>query len=136
VSRKDQYDVRVVVDGVDLGTFDKLTGGDVDSTETTYNLGGMGSRVALGGSVDPQNVVVSVLYDLTRIHSVVHWLIQRVGKAQATISKQPLDVDGNAFGQPITYPARLKHVTPPEVDSESSDAALLELEFTVNGSVV
>jgi hypothetical protein len=134
--RKDQYDVRVVVDGVDLGTFDKLTGGDIDSEETTYKPGGMGARVSLGGSVNPQNVVVSVLYDLTRIHTIIHWLIGRVGKAKATISKQPLDVDGNAFGKAITYPARLKHVTPPEVDSESSDAALLELEFTVDGSVV
>jgi hypothetical protein len=134
--RKDQYDVRVVVDGVDLGTFDKMTGGDVDSNETTYLLGGMGPRVALGGSVTPQNVVVSVLYDLQKIHSVVHWLIARVGKAIGTVSKQPLDVDGNAYGTPITYPVRLKHVTPPEVDSEASDAALLELEFTVNGTVV
>jgi hypothetical protein len=134
--RQDQYDVRVVVDSVDLGTFDKLTGGEIDSEETTYKPGGMGARVSLGGSVNPGNVTVSVLYDLTRIHTIVHWLIGRVGKARATISKQPLDVDGNAFGQAITYPARLKQVNPPEVDSESSDAALLELEFTVDGSVV
>jgi hypothetical protein len=134
--RQDQYDVRVVVDGTDLGTFDKLTGGEIDSEETTYKPGGMGARVSLGGSVNPGNVTVSVLYDLTRIHTIIHWLIGRVGKAKATISKQPLDVDGNAFGTAITYPARLKQVNPPEVDSESSDAALLELEFTVDGSVV
>ena len=136
MSRQDQYDVKVVVDGVDLGTFDKLTGGEIDSEETTYKVGGMGPRISLGGSVNPGNVTVQVIYDLSRIHSIVHWLIGRVGKAPATISKQPLDVDGNAFGKAITYPARLKQVNPPEVDSESSDAALLELEFTVNGSVV
>jgi len=134
--RQDQYDVRVSVDGTDLGTFDTLTGGEVDSEETTYKLGGMGPRVSLGGSVNPGNVTVAVLYDLQRIHTLVHWLIQRVGKASAVVSKQPLDVDGNAFGRPISYPARLKQVNPPEVDSNSSDAAVLELEFTVDGSVV
>jgi hypothetical protein len=136
VSRQDQYNVTVTVDGTDLGTFDKLTGGEIDSEETTYKVGGMGPRISLGGSVNPGNVTVQVLYDLARIHTMVHWLIGRVGKGNATISKQPLDIDGNVYGRAITYPAKLKQVNPPEVDSESSDAALLELEFTVNGSVV
>jgi len=133
--RKDQYDVRVSVDGVDLQTFDKLTGGAIDSTETTYQLGGMGPRVTLGGHVTPNNVTVEALYDLGRIHQLIHWLMGRVGKGTMTVVKQPLDPDGNAYGRPITYTGRLKQVIPPEVDSETADAALLGLELTTAGTV-
>jgi hypothetical protein len=133
--RKDQHDVRVSVDGVDLATFDKLTGGQIDSSETTYQLGGMGPRVSLGGHVTPGNVTVEVLYDLQRLHPLVHWLISRVGKGAMVVKKQPLDPDGNAYGRPITYSGILKQVIPPEVDSETADAALLGLELTTAGTV-
>lgn len=133
--RIDQHDVKVTVDGTDLGTFDKLSGGEIDSEETTYKPGGMGARVSLGGSVNVGNVTVSVLYDLARIHTVFHWLVARVGRAQVVVSKQPLDVDGNVFGRPIVYRGKLKQVTPPEADSEGTDAALLALEVTPDGTV-
>lgn len=136
MSRLDQYDVRVSVDGTDLGTYDKLTGGEVDSEETTYKPGAMGPRVSLGGSVNVGTVVVSRLYDLARDHQIVHWLIGRAGKGQAVVSKQPLDIDGNVFGRPIVYSGKLKRVTAPEADSESSDPALIELEVTPAGTVV
>ena|SRR5437763_15897298 len=135
MSRLDQYDVTVIVDGTDLGTFDKFAGGEIDSEETTYKPGGMGQRVSLGGSVNVGNVTVSTLYDLTRIHTLVHWLISRVGKADVVVNKQPLDVDGNVYGRRLTYRGKLKQVHPPEPDSESSDAGLLELEITPTGSV-
>jgi len=135
MSRQDQYDVRVSVDGVDLGTFDTLTGGEIDSEETTYKPGAMGSRISLGGSVNIGNVTVERLYDLTRDHLTVHWLISRAGKGWAVVSKQPLDVDGNVFGRSLTYQGRLKQVTPPEHDSESSDAARIGLEITPVGTV-
>jgi hypothetical protein len=135
VSRVDQYDVRVSVDGVNLGTFDKFTGGEIDSEETTYKPGAMGPRIALGGSQTPGNVTVSVLYDLSRFQSIIHWLIGRAGKGAMVINKQPLDVDGNAFGRALVYPGTLKQVHPPEPDSEANDAAQLELEMTVGGTV-
>lgn len=135
MSRADQYDVRVSVDGTDLGTFDTFAGGEIDSEETTYKPGAMGSRISLGGSVNVGNVTVAVLYDLSRIHTVVHWLISRVGKGDVVINKQPLDVDGNVFGRPLVYKGKLKQVNPPEHDSESSDAARVELEVTPVGTV-
>ena len=134
--RQDEYNVTVTVDGRDLGTFDKFTGGEIDSEELTYKPGAMGPRISLGGSVNIGNVTVSVLYRLETIHAAVHWLISRVGKAAVTITKQPLDVDGNAWGKPLTYQGKLKQINPPEHDSESNDAALLELEMTPAGSVV
>jgi hypothetical protein len=134
-SRIDQYDIGVTVDGRDLGIWDKFAGGEVDSNETVYKPGGMGSQISLGGSTQIGVITLSVLYDLQRIHAITHWLISRVGKGWVVIKKQPLDDDNNAFGDALTYQGRLKLVHPPEPDSESSNAALLEMEVTPVGTV-
>lgn len=135
MSRQDQYAITMSVDGVDTGVWDKLTGGEIDSEETKFKPGGMGASVSLGGSVEVGNLTISRLYGLTRDHDRVHALISRVGKAAVVINRQPLDADGNAYGRPLVYTGTLKTVTPPEVDSESSDAALLECEVTPAGTV-
>lgn len=135
MSRVDQYAITVAVDDRDLGIFDKLSGGEIDSEETTYKPGAMGSRISLGGSQNVGNVTITRNYDLNRDHLIVHWLASRAGKGWIVVKKQPLDVDGNAFGRPLTYSGRLKQVNPPEVDSEGTDAALIELEMTPVGTV-
>src|SRR5215471_1365021 len=134
-SRIDQYDITVNVDGRPLGTWDKLQGGAVDAEETTYKPGGMGARITLGGSQNVANVTVQKLYDLASVHPLVHWLMSRAGKGTIVIKKQPLDVNGNAVGRPITYTGKLKQVIPPDVDSEAADAALLGLEMVPAGTV-
>jgi hypothetical protein len=134
-SRKDQYATRVSVDGVNLGTFDTLTGGEVDTDELKYKPGGMAPQVSLGGLITIGQVVVTRLYQLQRDHLSVHWLISRVGKGVVVINKQPLDPDGNAFGKPLVYRGTLKRVLPPEVDSNATDAAMIEIELTPEGSV-
>lgn len=132
MQRQDTYSVRVVVDGRDLGIWDKQNSPETDSEETTYKPGGLGDQIALGGSQTRSNITVSKLYG-EDVHSIYHWLDARAGRASGTVMRQPLDADGNAWGRPIVWNVRLKRVAPPEVDSESSSAALLELEFTVNG---
>lgn len=138
MSREDQYNVTVsvkrIINGAaevrDLGTFDKMTGGGKDSEETKFNPGGLGETLALGGRSSVDNVVCSRLYNLARDHPAMGWLLGGVGKADVTVTKTSLDVDGNAFGRPLVYSGKLKAVTPPEPDSESSDAALFELEVS------
>lgn len=136
--RQDQYAITFNVDGTDLGVWDKLSGGEVDSEETKYKPGGMGAMVTLGGSVEVGTVTISKLYTLPDFHGAadrIHWLIGRVGKATCTVNRQPLDTDGNAYGRPLVYTGTLKSVTPGEVDSESSDALQLECEVTPAGTV-
>lgn len=138
MSRQDQYAVTFNVDGRDLGVWDKLSGGEVDSEETKYKPGGMGSQITLGGSVEVGAVTLSRLYVLARDHegaTGIHWLLSRVGKGRCTVNRQPLDADGNVYGRPVVYTGTLKTVTPPEIDSESSDAALIECEITPAGTV-
>jgi hypothetical protein len=51
-----------------------------------------------------------------------------------TVADQPLDFNGNASGiDSLVYSGTLKRVTPPDADSESSTAAIIELEITVEG---
>lgn len=134
-SRQDQYSVSVSIDDVDYGVWDKMDGGDVDSTEQKYNPGAMAPEISLGGKTTVNNVKVSRIYDLDRDHGVIKTIIGRVGKGQCIVKKQPLDVDGNAFGQPLVYRGVLKTCTPPTVDSESNNAALVELEVSTAATV-
>lgn len=132
MKREDTYSVRVSVDGVDLGTWDKLSGGETDSEETTYRPGGLADQITLGGATTTGNVTVQKLYD-EGVHGVYHWLVSRAGKALMVATKQPLDSEGAAFGRPIVYGGRLKAVTPPDTDSEGNGAALISMEMTVQG---
>jgi hypothetical protein len=135
VSRADQYNVTVAIDGVDDGTWDKMTGGEVDSEETKYKPGGMATAISLGGSQNVGNLTVSKLLKLAEVPKIKGWM-QRAGKASVVVTKQSLDVDGNVFsGAVIVYKGKLKAVTPPDVDSESSDPALVEIEVSTDGTV-
>lgn len=91
--------------------------------------------MSLGGAVNVGNVTIGTLYDLGRWQPLIHWIIGRVGKGTLTVKKQPLDVDGNAFGDPLTYTGKLKQANPPEADANGTDAAILELEMTPAGTV-
>jgi hypothetical protein len=134
--RKDQHRVTVVVDGKKLGVFDVLTGGETDSDELKYKPGGMAPAISLGGTVTVGQLIVSRIYQLSRDHAQVHWLLGRVGVGQATVTKTILDPNKNAYGKPLVTKGILKRVTPPEVDSNATgDAAIIELEITPEGVV-
>jgi hypothetical protein len=130
VSRLDQYAVSVSIDGTSLGVFDKMSGGEIDSEETKYKQGGMVPPVTLGGSISVGNVTVQRLFRLDRDKQQESFLKSRVGKGSVTVSKQSLDVDGNPYGSPTVYRGTYKQLTFPEPDSESSAAALLQIEVS------
>lgn len=134
--RQDTWAISVVIDGAPTGVWDQQGGGEVDSEETTYRPGGMAPRITLGGSVTVGNVTVSRLVDRGRDWEMLRNLAaNRVGKAECIVSKQPLDDDGNPYGRPLVYRGKLKTVTPPDTDSNGSDAATWELTITPEGNV-
>lgn len=130
-TRQDLFSIGVVVDDRDLKTFDKLSGGNADSDDNKYRPGGTPSQISLGGPTTVDNITVSRIYDLDRDNPLLGWLYARRGKAKAVVTVQPLDRDFNAFGRPTTYSGTLKAVQHPDVDSESTDAAMLALEISV-----
>jgi hypothetical protein len=135
MSRADQYAVTVTADGANLGIWDKLEGGEIDSEETKYKPGGMLPQVSLGGTVEVGNVTVSRLYTLDDLVGKLRNLRGRVGKADMVVNRQSLDIDGNSYGDAWVYRGKLKTLTLPEIDSESSDAAVVALEITPAGTV-
>jgi hypothetical protein len=135
-TRQDTWECNVWVAGRKLGKegWDKRSGGELDSEEYKFSPGAMAPSVSLGGRKTIGNITVSRLYRLVRDHqNLLQFLYNHVGKASMTVSQQPLDIDGNTFGKPIVWHGTLKRVTVPEMDSEGSDAALIELEMTVEG---
>lgn len=132
-TRKDTFKVSVFVEGMTWSdrVWDKKSGGAVDSDETKYYAGNMAPPVSLGGRKTIENIVVSRLYRHERDHLIVNDLFKKVGKADMSVQQQPLDINGVPFGDPIVWRGTLTRVTAPEHDSESNDAAMIELEMTV-----
>lgn len=134
ILREDTHAITVSIDGVSTGTWDKLSGGEVDSEETTYRPGNMSPQISLGGSSSTGNVTVSRGYDAVR--DDIHGWSARAGAARVIVMAQMLDSDKNPYGRPRGYQGTLKQVTPPDLDSEGNDAALVELEITVDGGIL
>lgn len=136
--REDLYVCTVQVtlgnDTRNLGTFDTFAGGEVDSEDTKYARGGLADEESLGGRRHVGNVTVGRLYD-EFMQQNEPWLDSAVGRGSTVVTKQPLDEAGNAFGRPRVYTGKLLTMTPPDHDSESSDAARIELVCSSNGSV-
>lgn len=133
MSRVNQYEVTLRVDGTDYGVYDSFSGGGTDSEESKYRPGGMQPQVSLGGSQTTDNIVIGRLFRGDRDALQVKQLTARCGKGQCVVVKQLLTVDGDAVAEPLTYTGTLKRCTPPDHDSESDDPGRLELEITPDG---
>ena len=133
--RTDQWSETLILDGEPLGVWDTFEGGEGDSEETTYRPGGMGAAVSLGGPTTVGAITLGRLLVLERDWELVKFLMSRRGKGDCSVSRQPLDTDGNPWGEPLVYRGTLKTVTPPGSDSNSSDPALYTIVITPEGDV-
>lgn len=143
MSRQDQYSVSVVATRTilgaaerrDLKVWDKMSGGVADSEESKYRPGGMAEQISLGGYRTIENVTVEKLFAYATDNSNMRWLMNGVGSAYVEVTKVFLDVNKNPMGDPLVYKGILKSVTPPEHDSESTDAATWSIEVTTEGTI-
>lgn len=134
VLRQDTHAITVIVDGRNTGTWAKMSGGDIDSEETTYKPGAMAPQVSLGGSQTTSNVTVERGYD--PLVDDLHALAAGVGESDVTVIAQPLDAKRNAFGRARVYEGTLKALSMPEADAEGgSNAAMYSLEVTPSGGL-
>ncbi len=132
--RQDQWSNTVTIDGKPMGVWDTLGGGASDSDSTTYRPGGMAPQVSLGGPRTIGDLTLGRLISRSD-WEYMHGLMNRTGQARATVSRQPLDEDGNPWGRPMTYTGILRSCTPGDTDSNSSDAQVWEIVVTPEGSV-
>jgi hypothetical protein len=129
-TREDTHLLTLVIDGKDLGIWDKKEGGEIDSEENKYKPGNMASEISLGGTKTIGNTTFRRLFDWSRDDPLLPWLYPRVGNGRGALGVQMLDIAGNPKGNLMTLGGTLKTLTPPDLDSESNDPALISLEFT------
>lgn len=132
--RQDMWGIIVVYQGNTTGFWDKKSGGAVDSDDNKYYPGAMAAPISLGGRKTTDNVTLQRIYDRDEDHLLLPKLIEGAGKSRVKITQRPYDQDGNGYGDKITYNGILKRVQPPDVDSESGSAAMLEIEVTISGT--
>jgi len=132
-TRQDTFVVRVSLNGVSLGIWDKKTGGALDSDDIKYYPGGMLPPIMLGGKKTTDNITLQRNYDRVDDHDKIGTLLNAVGSGVVDISQRPMDPDRNEIGKSITWTGILKRVMVPDVDSESTTASLVEIEVTISG---
>jgi len=126
--RQDLFNVHVTIIGADGNNkfsfmADKMSGGDVTAKDLKYRTAnGTTDMQSLGGARDVNDITIDVLQSF-EIYQQTPWLQAQTGKGTANVSKQPLDIDGNAFGKALHYTGRLTDVKPPDTDSTGNGTA-------------
>jgi hypothetical protein len=131
VSTEQQYLVSAVVDGRDLGVFDTMKGGDVKIKDAKHRPGGMGPEKSYRTLPTYDDVTVTRVGELERDWELIRWMADNSGAVTATITRQPLDDQGNAWGTPMTWSGRLASVTYGDVDSTSSSPIMWSFDVSV-----
>lgn len=117
-----------------IGQFDSWDGGEGDSDLSRYKPAGLPEEV-LTGTQTIGNITGERAVRRERDRPLIQALYDSAGKAAATLSVQWYDRDENPYGSPIVFTAVVKTVTLPAGDSTSNDAAMMSVEFEVNGKV-
>lgn len=132
--REDTYEVSLTIDGVNFGIWDGISGGAINSAELKFRPGGMRPQRSLGGSKTVENVTLKRLND-EEVMAMMPALEDKVGNGACVASKQLLTPKGAPIGSPLVYTGTLQSVNPPDHDSESDDAGMLEIEISTDGNV-
>lgn len=131
---KQRYQVTFFADDRPFGVFDTLDGGEVTAEEVKHRPGAMRPQKSYGGPVSVGNLTFGRVYENEDVENV-RFLQQRVGRARCTVSRQPLDQDGNVYGRATTYTGVLQRVALGSVDSDSSEVDMWEIEVSTDGEI-
>lgn len=131
MSTEMQYLWTVVVDGKSLGVFDSLTGGDAVASESKHRPGGMGDEESYPSLPSYGPASVARVYKRQRDHELIRTLTAKAGRVSGSVTEQPLDADGNSWGQPTVYKGRFLGVKRGSGDSTSDSPRMFELDFSI-----
>jgi hypothetical protein len=116
---------------VNLGIFDKRTGGDVQATAAKHRPGGWVSEKSYASLPTYTDVVINRVYERDRDHEMLRTLDNRAGRSMITVTEQPLDPDGHAWGNPITWRGRLLQIKHGDYDSTSAAVRQFEVHVSI-----
>jgi hypothetical protein len=112
-------------------TFDKFSGGDVQSTINKYRPGGMGPEISFLALPSYSDVTITKAWNTSIDNAVWSDLAKLIGNSLVSVTVQPLDDGGNAWGSPTVYTGRLNKVMPGGTDSNSNSVRTLEVGLSV-----
>ncbi|MDI6911481.1 hypothetical protein [Nocardioides sp.] len=128
-----QFLITATVDGRPLGTFDTASGGEPTADVAKHRPGGMVGENSYGALPTYGDLTVGRELDRVRDVEVYRSLVPRVGRALASVSKQPLDDDGAPAGKPFTYTGRLAGMSDPDADSNDASVSMWQMTIVVTG---
>lgn len=123
--------VTVVVDGQTLGVFDTWSGGDSAAKSVMHRPGGMGPQRSYVTLPTYSEVTVGRVLELDRDWELIRSLVPKAGRTLGSVTIQPLDADGNAYGSSRTASGRFLGVKGIKGDSNSENIQTFDLEFAV-----
>lgn len=133
-ARVDHFLVTATLNGTDLGIWDTKEGGETDSEETRYRPGGMPEE-SLGGASTVTQITATRMFRRGRDDRLIKAMRAACGSGAMVLKVINKDEDGNPISTGETYTGVLKRVGPPQVDSNSSDVAMIEIEMTPDAAV-
>jgi len=135
-ARTDTWLNTVTVDGVSIGTWDTLKGGDNDSTVMNYRPGGMAATKVIGGQTTVSTLTLEKSLEIETDWAIISNLLRAsVGVSAVIISRQLLDPDKNPYGAPLIYTGILKQVTPGDTDSAKGDVQMWGIVVVPAGTI-
>lgn len=124
------YLLTMVVDGQALGTFDSFSGGDAAAKSVKHRPGGMGPEKSYASLPSYTDITVARVLEPARDWELIRALTQKSGRVDASLTVQPLDADGKAWGSPKTYSGQFLGVKDGKVDSTSDALRMFELDMS------
>ena len=124
--------ITVTIAGIGpIGEWDTRTGGAPKSNPPLHRPAGMGPQISYTSRVTYDNVQVSRVMDNENRSDwdLYKQILPVVGSALMTVTEQPLDSTGTAFGDPVVYSGRLADMDQGKSDSESEAPRIWSLDM-------
>lgn len=123
--------ITVVVNGVNLGAFQSYSGGDTTAKVTKSREGGMGTEVPYPGLPSYSDMKVSRVNQAQRDWELVRSLKPMSGRVTGSVTIQPLDTTGNAYGNSQTATGLFLGVSGTKGTSDSEAPSKYDLDFSI-----
>jgi hypothetical protein len=132
--RQDQSSVTITVDGREMRfVANKLDGGELSAEGSKTFPGGGRTQRAHGGPQTVENVTATLEIVPDRDDEDIRFCEERVGKSDASLVENRLDVNGNVAGRFQSWSGIIIRVSKGNYDANSSDPRECEVEIETHG---
>lgn len=124
--------VTLVINGNSAGVFDSWSGGDAMAKSAQHRPGGMGPQKSYPAKRTYTDMKVSRVLEFDRDWELVALISQFGGEQMASVTIQPIDPDGNAYGNSRTATGMFLGVSGIKGDSNSEAVQMFDITISVD----